>query len=396
MTSSFAPLTKTIADRLRAPKANGLVERLRRRLGPLEGSAAEVDLVVGGSAADSRWLGGGLGQVLTEAPAYVSLQGVEGALDDGVAEYRLRQGGLSRCEIAQFAAERLGAWRVRRILAAPSTADEAALALEARASTLAPLIVWVSEPERDEALTGELWRTAEVRFATSGALRDRLVAIHGAEGRVLPPMVDAALIRRSLLNPRPVGVEGSRAVMVGAPSRQAGLDVALTTLAGAGLLIEWLVRTSEFQELALDAARLAAAGIVIRTPTSPSVLAARVEAAEVTVVLGPSVGSPAADRLRLPPALPFLTAAAGTPILVLSDGPSAAADFVVQLGLGEVVPYRADLIAQAAQRMAQPEAQALHRARAFALGGLFDATGAYARLTGGEDRFGPLFPPLAG
>lgn len=348
-----------------------------------------------------------MARILSEADGYVVIRSFDswggGQVVEPVADFVLHRFGADRAEIAQFVADRLAMFRIRRILSIPYTREDVIFALTAKVMTGAPLTLWVMDdntvthdgiPRADMA---ELVRMADARFVISESMREIYDEAFAARFAVLPPMVASRFMRRAPSPPPPAPrgdlLEG---VMVGNVWHQAWLDELLNVLPGSGVRLQWYTSAEALHFLTLDEARMKAAGLEILSGRTHAEIAAATERAPF--VLSPSTSLSETDghaaaigRLSLPSKMPFVTVSAGTPFLVLANGPSGAADYVRRFDVGGVIPYSADRLREESRRLADPLVQRVIRERSFRLTPLFDITGAWRLLgeaaQGGAEAF---------
>lgn len=335
-------------------------------------------------------------RIMEEAPHFVSMR----AFDDWggtqtikpVRAFRYGRYATDRDEIGAYATARLDYFDIEQIVSVPFTREDVAMALAAKDLAGAPLTVYVMDDNAifndgiPRAMFDELVRRADRRFVISETMRTAYTAAFGLDFHLLPPTVHARLIR-----PAPSAVPERRsdgrlrAVMVGNVWHDGWLRRMLDAIAGLPLDIGWHIGTGDPHWLTLDEDALAEAGVRIIRGSPPEAIGADTEAA--SLVLVPSTDGRETDghaaaigRMSLPSKIPFIMATAGTPILVLHEAQSGAADFVAHAGIGLNCGYRRADIENALCRLRDPAAQSEMRRRAFDLGSRFGSGGVYAMM----------------
>lgn len=405
-----------------ANPSNGTVfgAEVRRRLTAASRPSADVDLVIMANEINyAHGTGILMSRILAEVPDFVLFRAFDhwGGMQvvEPVADLAFRRYAQDRQTIASFVASRLVPYRTRSIFAVPYTREDVVMALTAKAMTGAPLTIWIMDDNSlsNEGIPQELMRelvlAADARFVISDGMRAAYEAHYGWPFWVLPPLVARRLIRTSVCT-SPDETIAVRGAIVGNIWHQAWLEDTITAMAGLGIPIDWYTSSKDLHFLRFTPEDLLRAGIVLKNDLTHDEIAARVE--QASFVLVPSFSGTETDghaaaigRLSLPSKMPFTTATAGTPFLVLANGQSGAADYVRHFELGEVTAYEIGAIADAVQRLAQPETQRQVRARSFAIGAALDVTGLHSFLIQAardrrlpDDRFERLFGtiPLSG
>jgi hypothetical protein len=399
---------------------DSLGEQVRRRLIAAAQDRQDVDLVIMANEINfAHGTGILMSRILAELPSYVLFRAFDhwGGVQvvEPTADFVLHRYSQDRQTIASFLASRLAPYAPRSIFAVPYTREDVIMALTAKAMTGAPLAIWVMDDNSlsNEGIPPDLMRelvlVADARFVISDVMRAAYEAHFGLPFWVLPPLVARRFLRTEVCPPPSEDVP-RRGAIVGNIWHQAWLQNAIEALSGVDVPIEWYTSSNDLHFLDYTEADLARAGIVIKSDLTHDEIAARVE--QSTFILVPSFSGTETDghaaaigRLSLPSKMPFVTATAGTPFLVLTNGESGAADYVRSFDLGEVTPYDREAIVEAISRLADPETQRSVRERSFAIGPALDVTGLHAFLVDAarnrsltDDRFERLFStaPRAG
>jgi hypothetical protein len=391
--------------------------QVRQRLLSAAEDRNDVDLVIMANEINfAHGTGILMSRILAEVPSYVLFRAFDhwgGAqVVQPTADFVLHHYSQDRQTIASFIASRLSTYAPRSIFSVPYTREDVVMALTAKVMTGAPLVIWIMD---DNCLSNEgipidlmqeLVRTADARFVISDAMRAAYEAHFDLPFWVLPPLVAQRFIRSEPCSPPPVDA-AIRGAIVGNIWHQAWLEDAMQALIGVDVPIEWYTSSNDLHFLSYTQDDLARAGIVIVNDLTHDEIAARVESS--SFILVPSFSGTETDghaaaigKLSLPSKMPFVTATAGTPFLVLANGQSGAADYVRMFDLGEVATYNGASIKAAVTRLANDAFQQDVRDRSFAMGPALDVTGLHKFLvasaigkTLADDRFERLFSTVS-
>ena len=397
-----------------------IIDFVRWRLGSDRPERRKVDLVITPNEISfAHGTGVLMTRILEEAPDYILFRAFDhyGGRQNAtpVADYVYHRYSTDRSEIGNFAANRLLAYDVQRILVVTYTREDVVMALTAKALTGAPLCVYVMDDNVlhndgiPKPLFQELLRAADARFVISDTMRNAYESEFRHKFWVLPPIVAHKFVRsQPSLPPKAESGEPRHGVIVGNIWHQGWLDGVVDVIAKTNTRITWYASSNDLYWLKLDSHKLAAAHVEIRSNVPHDEIARGIE--EAQFVLVPSGNAQETDghaaaisRFSLPSKMPFVTASAGTPFLVLTSG-GGAGDYVKRFGLGEVVPYDRAAYLAALDRLCQEPVQRRIRQRSFDLSSVFDASGTYSlmsdtaehngRLT--DYRFEALFGPDRG
>ena len=392
---------------------NSFGAEVRRRLSNAAQDRRNVDLVIMANEINfAHGTGILMSRILEEVPSYVLFRAFDHwggkQVVQPTADFVLHRYSQDRQTIANFLASRLSPYAAQSIFSVPYTREDVIMTLTAKAMTGAPLVIWVMD---DNCLSNEgiplplmreLVLAADARFVISDGMRVAYEAHFKLPFWVLPPLVARRFIRseRCLSPPPEVPIRGA---IVGNIWHQAWLEDMLEALDGIGVPIEWYTSSNDLHFLNYTETDLARAGIVIKNDLTHDEIAKRVE--ESAFILVPSFSGTETDghaaaigRLSLPSKMPFVTATAGVPFLVLTNGQSGAADYVRRFDLGEITAYDRGAIKSAIERLADTDTQRSVRERSFAISSALDVTGLHAFLVDAarhralvDDRFEQLF-----
>ncbi len=392
MSEGKEPIEPAAADPIRADQPGSLGRAVRQRLLGRQGQGTRpADLVImANEISFAHGTGVLMSRILDEAPPYVLFRAFDHWGGDQVveplADFVLHRFSQTHQTVANFIASRISSFEIRFILAIAYTREDVVMAIAAKALTGAPMAIWIMDdncllndgiPIR---LMHDLVALADARFVISDAMRDVYETHFGLPFWVLPPLVARRFIRNEA-SPAPDRAT-PQGCIVGNIWHQAWLEDAIQALSGLGVPIEWYTSSDNLHFLTFTEQGLAAAGITIVGGLSHDEIARRIVTS--SFVLAPSFSGTETDghaaaigRLSLPSKMPFVTASAGVPFLVLANATSGAADYVRRFDLGETVPYDAIAVREAVRRLSQREVQEAVRRRSAELAARLDVTGLY-------------------
>ena len=415
-----SPEPTGVRARLPDGRYQPMVDFVRWRLAQADSAVRPVDLVITPNEISfAHGTGVLMTRILQEAGDYVLLRAFDhyGGRQNvhPLADFVYHRYSTSRAQIGNFVVNRLVSYDVQRIMVVTYTREDVIMALTAKALTGAPLCVYVMDDNVlnndgiPRVLFEELLRVADVKFVISSTMRDAYESAFRHKFWVLPPVVAGKFIRKAPSKQPRIEVDAPhRAVIVGNIWHQGWLDGMLDVLAGRKTKVTWYASSGDLYWLNLDKGKLKRAGVEIRANVPHDEIARGIE--EAHFVLVPSGNACETDghaaaisRLSLPSKMPFVTASAGTPFLVLTSG-SGAGDYVHRFDLGEVILYDGEAYSAAVKRLCEPTMQKLFRDRSFAIGSTFNATGVYRLLSEAaeakgrlpDDRFEKMFGPAKG
>lgn len=369
-------LGRAVRQRLQDPQARGTQQA------DLVVMANEISFAHGTGVLMSR--------ILAEAPPYVLFRAFDhwggSQVVEPLADFVLHRFSQAHQTIAHFIASRISSFEIRTILAIAYTREDVVMAIAAKALTGAPMAIWIMDDNclLNDGIPAPLMRDlvalADARFVISDAMRDVYESHYGLPFWVLPPLVARRFLRSEASPPPDRGAP--KGCIVGNIWHQAWLEDAIRTFSGLGVAIEWYTSSDDLHFLTFTEGDLAKAGIRILNGLTHDEIAQRVVGS--SFVLTPSFSGTETDghaaaigRLSLPSKMPFVTATAGVPFLVLANATSGAADYVRRFDLGEAVPYDQTAVQEAVSRLATRETQIAVRQRSAALAARLDVSGLY-------------------
>lgn len=327
----------------------------------------------------------------------------------GDERLRVSHGGQDRAAAYGNVLRAMGGLGVRRVLCAPYYPDDVRTAIALRDLYDAPLCTWIMDDQNvaeggiPDALLRELLEKSRLRLAISVELRAAYEERYGCRFALAPPVVPAALVRAHPTPPPPAG----RGLVVGNVWGRRWLELLRRTVRGSGVELDW-TSPSGYRYEEFDAAALAKDGIHPQGQVGQPEYLRRLAGCPYVVVPSGTLDAqddrPGISRFSLPSRMTFVLAVCHAPMIVLGSPETAAARFVVRLGVGRAVPYDPAAFRAAVAEVTAPEAQRLFRARAAELAPRFSSEGVREWLWGSleagapvDDRFERLGdPPRAG
>lgn len=302
----------------------------------------------------------------------------------GEARCRVKHKGLSRAESYEGLLRLLNGSTVKRVFCVPYHPDELVTALVLHELFQAPLCLFVMDDNNlfrrgiSDGLMREALGKARLRLAISPELRDAYEKKYGHKFWVLPPIVKPEAL---LAAPRlPVGpnFDARAGVLVGSIWSRHWLQQLRRAVKDAGLTVHWY-GNAKAPWLKVTEAELQADGIVDGGFLPESELTARVREYPYALIPSGSLDQdddrPEIARLSLPTRMPYLLAAANTPMVVLGSPQTAAARFLARFGVGRTSPYEGTKLRAIVEEVCEPDTQLELRHRAAAAGPLFSARG---------------------
>ncbi len=355
--------------------------RLRGRLARLVSKepAQPVDVVITANEINDRHGTGILLKRILDGGNLFSIRSRNdwGESDFGRWRATISQHGMDRPRWVRNVLRILAGREIRNVLCVPYLSDEIATALAIKEAFGARLCTYLMDDQNvlvdaiPDSLMRELLEKSEIRFATHPELRAAYQRKYGGKFFLLPAVVPDELIAREPVAP----VSDRRGVMIGSIWHQTWLDQLCASLNG-DWNIDWF-GNHRFWSLDVRESRLAKSGIAAHGVIPEPRLALELRRYPFAIVpVAPSAQSNRGELgLSLPGRIPFVMATSQTPILVIGSEQSCAAGFVLYFGIGAVVPYDANKIAAAMERLSDPENQRAMRARAAAAAAKFSDRG---------------------
>jgi hypothetical protein len=251
----------------------------------------------------------------------------------------------------------------------------------------------------------ELLQKSRLRLGISAEIRDAYQAKYRVPFWVVPPLVPSHRICTVPHVPPADRLRADRGAVVGNIWGAAWLDLLRSVVSRSGIRVDWFCPGGT-RFMTVTPEEIAGDGITFRGAVPEDEFVRDLRQRPFVVVPSGTLDEhddrPAFSRMSLPSRITFVLAAAGTPVLVLGHPQTAAARFVVRMGVGLSAAYEPAEIAAAVATLLDPTEQARMRQRAAALAPSLSTTGArewlWRSLALGEvadERFEALFPRQA-
>jgi hypothetical protein len=261
--------------------------------------------------------------------------------------------------------------RLRRILCVPFYEDDVLTALAAKHATGAPLVLYVMDDQNihvqeiSDRSFGSLVSQADLCLAISPLLCTAYQEKYRRPFWLAPPVADPDLF----VSPQHHFVPNvpPRGILVGNLWSSHTLSRFRETIRLSGLPIDWYGNAGK-PFIALDPDELRQEGISLHSHIPERELADIARTADFAVVpAGTLDGTDTHEwlaRASIPSRIIYLIAAANVPIIVMGHKETAAAQFVIDLGLGTVCDYTAGDFQNAVKQVTEQPGSEQIRARA--------------------------------
>ncbi len=334
----------------------------------------------------------------------------EGRQDFGDRHVRISHGGASRDAAFWGVLEALGGSSVKRILCIPYFPDDARTAVALHAIFNAPLCTYLMDDQNlcaegiPDGIMDELLARSSLRLGISPQLCVGYELKYGYPMHYMPPLVAKRLILSRLNPPGEASLATKTGVIVGNIWGQRWLDLLRSTVRDSGITLHWYC-AGGFRWLSCDKEMLAKDGILphegpfLEDDKLVEVLRRSSFAVVPSGTLDDSDDRRFLAQLSFPSRIPYIFATSQTPLLVLGNESTAAAQFVTGVGLGVSAPYERDAFCDAVSYLNRPDVNLTIRRRALVLAGRFADIGAsewiwqsLARGAPIDDRYETLMP----
>lgn len=260
----------------------------------------------------------------------------------------------------------------------------------------------ISDNVMDEALA-----KADLNFTISPEMRLAYQQRYGHKVYVLPPIVPDNLIAKSALSPNQQDAQApQRGILIGNVWDHQWLNRLRSTVRESGYQIDWFCNDPnalmDDQQLLTLKDDLEADGIFLKDAIWGDDLIQELKRRPYALLPSGTLDegelTESIARLSLPSRIPFMTATAQLPVIVLGSDKTAAAQFVDRFQLGRCAAYDGSQFQDAVKEVCTPENQRSIRKAAAELGPRFSAANmkpwVWDSLERGEpvdDRFETLF-----
>ena len=306
-----------------------------------------------------------------------------GVHDFGRWNARISQQGCSRSECFLNVLSVLGGRKVRNVLCVPFLLDEILTSIAIKEAFDARLCVWVMDDQNvaatvvPDAAVRELLEKSSLRLATHPELRLAYERKYGLPFYILPAVVPERLVSSELA--APACVPGLRTgALLGSFWDQAWFDRLCSILARLDWRIDWY-GNNQSPWFKFPPEMLARAGITAFGVVPEEQLAVELRRYPFVIVpvgaLDGKESNTGVASLSLPGRILFSAATSHTPVLVVGSENTCGARFVKHFGIGETVPYEADAVGAAMERLSTPESQRRMRTNAAAIAQSFSDRG---------------------
>lgn len=285
---------------------------------------------------------------------------------------------------------------VARILCAPYYPDDARTAIALAEIYAAPLATYIMDDQNismdaiPDDLMNELFYKSKLVLAISPEMATAYESKYKRSVWLMPPLAPDRLILRQ---ERARSGFSESGVIVGNIWGQQWLDLLRGTVRDSGVTLRWY-SNSHFRFLSGNRDSLRQDSIIVPegSPLSDDDLVRELRDAPFAVVpsgtLNPGDDRRFIARLSLPSRIPLILATSHTPIIVLGDRTTAAAQFVERHGIGLACPYETSAFQDAVATVTKPEVNARMRQNALILAPSYSDTGAadwiWASLAAGQ------------
>jgi FkbM family methyltransferase len=298
----------------------------------------------------------------------------------------------------------------RRILSVPYFPDDVFSTIALKKSFGVPLCTYVMDDQNvhiaeiPDAAMRELLALSDLRLGISRDLCEAYEKKYGFKFWVLPPVVRPDLVLDRAECPPDLG--SGRGVLVGNIWSQRWLERLRVVTRESGTRIDWFANPKR-DWLSFEDADLERDGIVLRGYLPEEQLSQLLRQSPYAVVTTGATDEeadrPEFARLSLPSRLPYITATANTPIILLGRADSAAGNYLEHLGVGRVCSYDPVEFVRVRDELCRPDVQLPMRRRAADVARGFSAEGladwiwtSLARGEAADERFEALMPRRIG
>ena len=300
-----------------------------------------------------------------------------GTQDFGDWNVKISQEGRTRPESFRRVLRVLAGRNVKTVTCVPFLADELLTSIAIKESFGARMCGYIMDDQNvaqnviPDALMREFLEKSALRLATHAELRDAYVRKYGLPFYILPAVAPAALVPMEPLPPA-YNAQAKRGALLGSFWDQSWFDQLCAALEPSHYRIDWYGQNRS-PWLKFPPEDLARAGITPFGILPEERLAVELRQYPFVIVpcgaLGGKETNVGVASLSLPGRILFAAATSHTPILLVGSERSCGARLIERFGIGVTVPYDAARLAEAMQRLSQPQLQAEMRRKAAAIAG---------------------------
>ena len=320
-----------------------------------------------------------------------------GIQDFGDWHVKISQEGRTRPEWFRRVLRVLAGRNVKSVTCVPFLAEELMTSIAIKESFGAKMCAYIMDDQNvaqnviPDDLMREFLEKCSLRLATHPELRDAYARKYGLPFYILPAVVPAALVSVEPLPPA-YDPRAKRGALLGSFWDQSWFDQLCAALEPCHYRIDWYGQNrSPWLKFPLE--DLTRAGITPFGILPEDRLAAELRQYPFVIVpcgtLGGKETNVGVASLSLPGRIQFAAATAHTPILLVGGDRSCGARFVERFGIGVTVPYDAARLAEAMERLSEPQLQAEMRRKAAAIAGVLSDRGVVDWLSEAIERGDP-------
>jgi hypothetical protein len=306
-----------------------------------------------------------------------------GTQDFGDWHVKMSQEGCTRPEWFRRVLRVLAGRNVKSVTCVPFLAEELMTSIAIKESFGAKMCAYVMDDQNvavnviPDDLMREFLEKCSLRLATHAELRDAYARKYGLPFYILPAVVPAALVSVEPLPPA-YDPQAKRGALLGSFWDQSWFDQLCDALEPCHYRIDWYGQNRS-PWLRFPPEDLTRAGITPFGILPEDRLAVELRKYPFVIVpcgvLGGKETNAGVASLSLPGRILFAAATSHTPILLVGSERSCGARLIERFGIGVTVPYDAARLAEAMQRLSQPQLQAEMRRKAAAIAGALSDRG---------------------
>ena len=306
-----------------------------------------------------------------------------GTQDFGDWHVKVSQEGRTRPECFRRVLRVLAGRNIRSVTCVPFLAEELVTSIAIKESFGVKMCAYIMDDQNvavnviPDELMREFLEKCSLRLATHPELRDAYARKYGLPFYILPAVVPAALVSVEPLPPA-YDPQAKIGALLGSFWDQSWFDQLCTALEPCHYRIDWYGQNRS-PWLKFPPEDLARAGITPFGILPEDRLAAELRKYPFVIVpcgaLGGKETNVGVASLSLPGRILFAAATSHTPVLLVGSERSCGARLVERFGIGVTVPYDAAPLAEAMQRLSDPQLQAGMRRNAAAIAGVLSDRG---------------------
>jgi FkbM family methyltransferase len=298
---------------------------------------------------------------------------------------------------------------IKRLFCVPYDPESLLVALAIKESYGIPMAIWIMDDQNvvaqviPDSLMKEFLAKADVRFATHPELREAYENKFGFKFWLLPAVIPDRLICGVSREPANHYIDQLRGALVGSLWSQQWFNSLCHILEVSGIKLDWFGNTTYYWLTDSDI-ELTKKGLCPQGICPEGILADKLKDYPFVIVptgtLDERDDQTHLSKLSLPGRIIFILATANTPVILLGDPSTSAANFINRFKIGVVCDYTPDALMQAVEYVLDTSNQEKLRQNAANVAQLFSDHGIddwiWQSLEIGQaadDRFESLFQP---